>query len=252
MIKAFIFDLDGTLVQTERLKAHAYALAMTELCEGETTLEEVLDAFKDVVGLPRREVAISLLEKFNATEKARLKKEQFHVNTPWQAYVQIRMQYYQKMLADPQVIIDNQWSHNVMLLKEARENQCKIGLATMSTCQQTQKILDILKLHDAFHFVASRDDVENGKPDPEIYALVSKELAIPPENCLVIEDSPSGVKAALAAGMHCIAVTTPFTRSAIAKAALLETEWVVDDPKLLPKVVRQMIAMQEKQTARYK
>jgi len=231
MIQAFIFDLDGTLIQTERLKAQSYALAMEELCEGERTLEEVLDAFKDVVGLPRREVAISLLERFNATEKAGLKKEQFHVNTPWQAYVQTRMRYYQKMLADPQVIIDNQWSHNVTLLKEARKNHCKIGLATMSTCQQTQKILATLKLRDAFHFIASRDDVENGKPDPEIYSLVSKELAVPPENCLVIEDSPSGVNAALAAGMHCIAVTTPFTRSAIAKAELLEPEWAFFGPR---------------------
>lgn len=247
MIKAFIFDLDGTLIQTERLKAQSYALAMTELCEGKTTPEEVLEAFKDVVGLPRREVAVALLNQFNATAKAERKMQQFNVNTPWQAYVQMRMQYYQKMLADPQVIIDNQWQHNVALLAEARQNHCKIGLATMSSCQQTQRILDTLKLHDAFHFVASRDDVENGKPDPEIYQLVSKELAVQPASCLVIEDSPSGVKAALAAGMHCIAVTTPFTRGAIAKAALLDPEWVVDSPDRLPDVVRKMISLQAQQ-----
>ena len=45
MIKAFIFDLDGTLVQSERLKAQSYALAMQELCAEEVALRDVIDAF---------------------------------------------------------------------------------------------------------------------------------------------------------------------------------------------------------------
>ena len=70
---------------------------------------------------------------------------------------------------------------------------------------------------EAFDFVATRDDVEHGKPAPEIYQLVARELDTPPSESLVIEDSPSGVKAALAAGMWCIAVTTLLTRREIHK-----------------------------------
>ena len=58
MIQAFIFDLDGTLVKSEQLKALSYARAATELCPREVTEDEVIEAFKEFVGLPRREVAI--------------------------------------------------------------------------------------------------------------------------------------------------------------------------------------------------
>lgn len=64
MIRAMIFDLDGTLVQTEKLKALSYARAAVKLCPHELNEEEVVEAFKEVVGLSRREVASALVEKF--------------------------------------------------------------------------------------------------------------------------------------------------------------------------------------------
>ena len=82
----------------------------------------------------------------------------------------------------------------------------------MSYYKQVRRVLEVLGLADAFDFVASRDDVENGKLDPEIYLLVAREPGVSPADCLVIEDSPAGVKAALAAGMSVAAVSTPFTR----------------------------------------
>ena len=54
MIQAWIFDLDGTLVQTERLKAQSYAKAVTELCHRKVSEEQVIDAFKQVVGKSRK------------------------------------------------------------------------------------------------------------------------------------------------------------------------------------------------------
>jgi beta-phosphoglucomutase-like phosphatase (HAD superfamily) len=103
----------------------------------------------------------------------------------------------------------------------------------MSYCPQVNHILDALNLRDTFDFVASRDDVEHGKPDPEIYSLVAKVLGIPPEETLAIEDSPSGVKAALAAGMHVIAVTTQFTKTSFKQNPILDERWVVHDPTML-------------------
>ena len=111
----------------------------------------------------------------------------------------------------------------------------------MSSCKQAQRVLEILDLQGEFDFVATRDDVNQGKPDPEIYNLVAAELEIPAEQCLVIEDSPAGVQAALAAGMWCIAVTTPFTKAAIHKQDLLDERWVVNDPNRLLTVVQEML-----------
>jgi len=70
MIRAMIFDLDGTLVQTEKLKALSYAKAALELCPHDISEEEVLAEFKIVVGLSRREVSEALVEKFNLRERA--------------------------------------------------------------------------------------------------------------------------------------------------------------------------------------
>jgi HAD superfamily hydrolase (TIGR01509 family) len=240
-----IFDLDGTLVQTERLKALSYARAAIELCPYAITEIQVVEAFKSVVGRSRREVAGALMERFSLEKVAWERAHEFGVTTPWQSFVQIRLQHYNKMLADPQVLLDNQWPHNMALLEGARRTKCKLGLATMSYCSQVQRVINILKLDGAFDFVASRDDVENGKPDPEIYQLVSSELDVPAQKCLVIEDSPSGVKAALGAGMRCIAVTTPFTRDLIHEGRLLPERWIVDDPHTLHQVVAQMVAERE-------
>ena len=133
MINAMIFDLDGTLVQTERLKALSYAKAAVELCPFTLTEEEVVDGFRQVVGRSRRDVAIYLVDEFDLAPEAIARMAEFKVNTPWQAFIRIRMEHYDKMLADPQVLIDNQWPHNVEVLKMARAQGCKkIGLATMS------------------------------------------------------------------------------------------------------------------------
>lgn len=243
MIESMIFDLDGTLVQTEKLKALSYAKAAVEL-RPELGEDAVFAAFKDVVGLSRHEVAQKLIARFDLEVAATERMAEFSVDTPWQAYLQVRMKIYGEMLMDPQVLLDNQWPHNISLLRRARQSCAKVGLATMSYCPQVQRVLDILGLQETFDFVASRDDVENGKPDPEIYLLVANELGIPPSKCLVIEDSPPGVKAALAAGMFCIAVGTPFTRRALHTPNLLDERWIVDDPGDLFNVVEQMLTAQ--------
>ena len=241
MIRAVIFDLDGTLVQTERLKATSYARAAVELCPYEVSEEAVIEAYEDVVGLPRHEVASALVERFDLERASRARMDDCGMSAPWQAFVQVRLGYYEDMISDPELLRDNQWPHNRDLLRVARESGCRTALATMSGRQRTQQVLEALRLTDAFDFVATRDDVDRGKPDPEIYYLVCKELAIPSNQSMAIEDSPAGVEAALAADLLCIAVTTPFTREKIHAQGLLESRWIVDDPDRLPDLVRGMI-----------
>jgi beta-phosphoglucomutase len=90
--------------------------------------------------------------------------------------------------------------------------------------------------------VVTRDDVEHGKPDPEMHLLAARELGIGPKECLAIEDSPAGVKAALAAGTEIIAVTTDLTRQKFRDSNPLDRSHIVDDPRTLPKVVRNLIS----------
>lgn len=230
-INAVIFDLDGTLLQTEKLKALSYAKAAVELCPYSLTEDDAIEAFKDFVGLSRQEVAEGLIERFNLHDLAQKRQAEFGVSTAWQAFVQVRLKYYAELIDDPSVLHDNQWSHNMDLLFMARQRGCKIGLATMSHCEQVTRILNILNLQEQFDFVATRDDVEHGKPDPEIYFLVSAHLGVPPDETLVLEDSPSGVQAALNAGMNVIAVSTPFTKQGLHELETLNPHWIVDNPQ---------------------
>lgn len=241
MIRAVIFDLDGTLVQTEILKANSYAEAAVLLSENKISTSEIIAEFKNVVGLSRKEVALHLMDKFNFKSSAEKRMGEFGVKTPWQAFVQIRLHFYQTFLNDTILMKNYLCPYNLNLLKTVRTKGLKTGLATMSHCEQTRRVLQILELTDFFEFIATRDDVSVGKPDPEIYRLVADELNVDPEYCLVIEDSLNGVKAALGAGMNIIVVTTDFTKKAVFNSKVIDKKWIVEDPRNLMRVAGEFL-----------
>jgi beta-phosphoglucomutase-like phosphatase (HAD superfamily) len=245
MIRAVIFDLDGTLVRTERLKALSYGRAADELDPSIDHEESALLAFGEVVGQSRRNVAIHVMKALGVETLAAARCAEFGVDEPWRAFVQIRLGIYTKMTANVDLLCENRWLHNVELVATARSLGCRIGLATASSCAAAQHVLGAIGLADAFDFVATDDDVEHNKPDPEIDLLVACELGVSPAQCIVIEDSPSGVRAALAAGMRCIAVGSDFTRERLHAEGLLGEEWIVDDPALLEETLRRAFAAAE-------
>jgi HAD superfamily hydrolase (TIGR01509 family) len=67
-------------------------------------------------------------------------------------------------------------------------------------------------IRDLLDVVVARDDVRNVKPDPELFQLAASRLGVPPGACVAFEDSPHGMRAALAAGMRCVAVPNALTR----------------------------------------
>jgi beta-phosphoglucomutase len=242
MIRAFVFDLDGTLVETEELKALSYARAATEL-RRDLDEGEVVAAFGDLVGLSRQEVAVDLMRRFELEDAARARMAEFGVGTPWQAYVQIRLGIYEEMLGDPKLIQEHRYPHNIALLRGVRQEGFPTALATQSHREQARRVLGILGLDDEFDVVVTRDDVEHGKPDPEMHRLAARELGFEAGECLAIEDSPAGVQGALAAGMEVVAVTTSLTRQRFRDTDLLDRCHVVDDPRTLPKVVHRLIGI---------
>ena len=249
MIRAVIFDLDGTLVQTETLKAESYGKASVELCPACASETEVTEAFKDVVGRSREEVSQTLMEKFKLTDAARERMNELDVDEPWEAFAETRMRIYENLLQDPTTLRSNRLAHNVDLLREVRREGYKTALATTSKREQTMHVLEVLGITDQFDFIGTADDVEHNKPDPDIYYFISRKLDVPTNACLAIEDSPPGVQAALSAGVWCIAVTTDFTRQAIHESKLLDAKWIVDDPKKLKEVFWQMIEERKKDKA---
>ena len=107
----------------------------------------------------------------------------------------------------------------------------------MTHRDHTARILKLLDIEREFDVIVTREDVTHPKPDPEIYHRVAKDLELPARECLVVEDSPPGITAALRAGMQCVAVTTGMTRAAVHDSGILREEWIVDDPADLLRVV---------------
>ncbi|MEJ2244441.1 MAG: HAD family phosphatase [Candidatus Bathyarchaeota archaeon] len=83
-----------------------------------------------------------------------------------------------------------------------------LGVATMNDKAVIEHMLESKKLRGYFDIVLSADDVKKSKPDPQIFLCFAGKMKILPKNCVVLEDSIFGVKAAKAAGMSCVGVAS--------------------------------------------
>jgi beta-phosphoglucomutase-like phosphatase (HAD superfamily) len=88
----------------------------------------------------------------------------------------------------------------------------RLALASSSNFDHIQIVLKKLNLEDCFEVILSGDHVEKGKPNPEIYQKTAQKLRVRPEQCLVLEDTQTGVSAAKGAKMKCIAVPNQYTK----------------------------------------
>ncbi len=242
MIRAIMFDLDGTLVQSEKLKAQSYAIAAQRLLGLPEPDLRAVEAYRERVGAARDVASRHIMETLGLESDLRSLLTEFGVSEAWEVLTAMRKEIYDDMVAEPQVIRDNQWPHTVGLLRVARETYCRTGLATMSYHEEALHVLRALDLEQSLDVVLTREDVERPKPDPEIYRLAAEKLEVPPQECLVLEDSPNGVRAGVAAGMNVIAVATPFTIAGLHSSQVLEHAWVVHDPEKLIEVVKDRIA----------
>ncbi len=242
MISAIMFDLDGTLVQSEKLKALSYAMAAQRLRGLPEPENQAIEAYREIVGAAREVASRHIMESLALEPELRPLTAEYGVSEPWEVLTAIRTEIYDDMVADPQVIRDNQWPHTIGLLRVARETFCRTALATMSYRKEALHVLESLDLEQYLDEILTREDVEHPKPDPEIYLLAARRLDVQPQNCLVLEDSPNGVRAGVAAGMNVIAVATPFTIGALHSSQVLGHEWVVHEENQLVDLVRSRIA----------
>ena len=237
-----IFDLDGTLVQTETLKARSYARAAVELGGAAVDAERVADAYAEMVGRSRDEVAAALLDRFHLARYTESRMRELGASSPLDAFMALRLRVYQAMIEDAAVIRAQEYPWSTSLLRECRRSGYPIGVATMSHRSHAVLVLDRLGLTDQVDVLVTREDVLRPKPDPEIYLLTATRLGAEPRDCFVLEDSLPGVVAAIAAGTCCVAITNDLTRDAIRAANVLPPERVVDDPAQLGTVARAVLA----------
>jgi HAD superfamily hydrolase (TIGR01509 family) len=97
------------------------------------------------------------------------------------------------------------------LLARLRRRGVRLALASASKRSWVDATLQAIGLRRAFEVVVSADDVAHGKPAPDLFSLAARRLGVPPERCVVVEDSPNGVLAGRRAGMAVVAVRRPET-----------------------------------------
>lgn len=93
-------------------------------------------------------------------------------------------------------------------LQQSYNSGIKMGIGTAAIMFNVDFVLDSLQIRRYIQSIISADDVVNSKPDPETFLKVAQQLQVDPAGCIVFEDSPKGVEAATRAGMKSVVLTT--------------------------------------------
>ncbi|HLK04723.1 MAG TPA: HAD family phosphatase [Candidatus Acidoferrum sp.] len=186
MLKAVIFDLDGVVADSHPIHEAAWKTLFTEAgLSRETINVDFLYA-----GHPRREILKHYLGSLSDAELqrwGRRKDELYEL-----AALQLQ--------AKPGI---------PRVLAQLKAAGIACALATSAGRRRSLESLELLGLNEYFPVVITGDDVHKPKPAPDIFLLAAEKLNVQPENCVVVEDSVAGVRAAVAAGMKCAGFTSP-------------------------------------------
>jgi beta-phosphoglucomutase len=109
----------------------------------------------------------------------------------------------------------------IEFIRDLAEHKVPLALVTGSLRVEAEVTLKAFGITDLFNAIIAAEDTSQSKPNPEGYLKGAKALGFEPADCIVIEDAPSGVKAASAAGVCCLAVTTTHTEEELKEATLI-------------------------------
>lgn len=188
--RAVIFDLDGTLVDSMWM----WKTIDIEYL-GRFGLSCPPDLQKAIEGMSFSETAIYFKERFSIPDST----DEIKAEWTRMSIDKYRTQVPLKKGAGE-------------FLQSLKERQIPMGIATSNGRHIVDAVLTALKIDGFFSNITTGCEVAMGKPAPDIYLKVAKELGASPETCLVFEDVPAGIQAGKAAGMTVVAVEDPFSR----------------------------------------
>ncbi|MCP5366368.1 MAG: HAD-IA family hydrolase [Hyphomicrobiales bacterium] len=208
-LQALIFDIDGTLAETEEAHRAAFNQAFEDFglpWRWDAALYKELLAIAGGGNRLRHYMQTWAPESLvgeDATGQSRADlPERVHRH---------KTVLYTKLLAEGGVPLRPGVAD---LLRKARQAGLRLAVATGSSRANLQPMLTATiggRVEDWFEVFAAGDTVDQGKPAPDIYRWVLKQLALPPTDCLVFEDSRIGLAAARAAGLKVVITPTHYT-----------------------------------------
>ncbi len=225
--RAFIFDMDGTLVDNMRFHGAAW---QTLLLENDIETD-AKDFLIKTAGKTNREIIPHFFK--NATEEKILKLE-----------LRKETLYRELFLPERQAI-----TGVIDFLKAAKMLGVKMAIATSAPVENVEFILDGLDLRRFFNAITTAAGIDYGKPNPEIFLKSAEKLGVNSRNCLVFEDALNGFEAAHRARMKSVGIATVHPIADILKLALV-VEAHNNFGKLNPReLIEKHLTENERQTA---
>lgn len=182
MIDAVIFDFDGTLVDSEP----NYALsdvAMVRHFGGTLTFEE----HHDFIGM-------------GADKFIKAMRERYGITAPTEEIRRVQDAEYLKLARENTPVFPEM----LRLLQELKKRKIPMAIASGTSLELLHLLSQQAGIREYFQVILSSEQVDQGKPEPDVFLEAARRLGMPPEHCLVLEDSIPGAEAAVKAGMDLI------------------------------------------------
>jgi HAD superfamily hydrolase (TIGR01509 family) len=190
-LQALIFDVDGTLAETEELHRRAFNSAFAASGLSWNWDQPLYAKLLEVTGGKERIAHfISAYAAAPALDTAAIAA--LHAN---------KTQRYAAMIEQGDIALRPGIGE---LLKEAASNGIRLAIATTTSLPNVEALLSATLSSNPFEVIAAGDEVSAKKPAPDIYQLALQRLGLPPENCIAIEDTLNGLRSAQNAGLRCI------------------------------------------------
>jgi HAD superfamily hydrolase (TIGR01509 family) len=192
MIRALIFDFDGLILDTETCVFEAWRNTYAD--HGQVLPR---DRWLEAIGSDH--ASYDPLEHLRALVSTELNVEEIHRR--------------RRAFHDEQIQRLEQMPGVLSSLEHARAEQLGLAIASSSSMEWVGGHIERLGLSHFFAEIVTIDQVRAAKPAPDLYLRATELLGVDPADAIAVEDSPNGVAAAKAAGLYCVAVPGPMTRT---------------------------------------
>jgi beta-phosphoglucomutase family hydrolase len=182
--KAVIFDMDGVLIDSEPLHIKVETAMFNEL-----NIPLSKDMYTRFAGTTSLSMWSALVEEFHINKK------------PEELAFTSNNRFIDELKNSKEVAL---FEGVIDVLEKLKSNNITVALASSSSIDIVNVVLDRFNLRTYFNAIVTGTDVKHSKPHPEIFLLAAKRLNISPSECIVVEDSTNGVLAANHAGIYCV------------------------------------------------
>jgi HAD superfamily hydrolase (TIGR01509 family) len=213
MLKALIFDVDGTLAETEEAHRHAFNETFSDIGLGWSWNKELYRELLKTTGGKERMAAYQAL--LGTSELSTVEITKIHVQ---------KTAKYAELLAQGKLELRLGVADTI---SKARDAGLKVAIATTTNTPNVEALCQCCWSRPAtevFDHIAAGDMVANKKPAPDVFLLALEQLGLPAENCIAFEDSRNGVLSAKGAGLRVLITPSWYT----ANDDFSDAEWVFD------------------------